>query len=278
MTDRILKRRDQGDDVVMAQDLLNRDGAILDEDGDFGPATERAVREFRRKRGLADIAVIDGDVWQLLRVLPEPSSTIPVRAVAFIAREEVGGREFYDTHGVHPEWPGGDSGVTIGVGYDLGFQTGFEADWGDLLSPFDMAALRPWIGRKGNAAAPGPTQLVSVTIPWTAAWLGYLRRTLPQQTTLTQQTFRVGGGKVLPPLCLGVLVSLVYNRGPKMTDDPGSDRRREMREIRDALAVGNFAPVPDLLRSMARLWTVSNGVHGRRLREAELFEIGLRTA
>lgn len=275
MPDPTLKRRDQGNDVVLAQDLLNRDGAILDEDGDFGPATERAVREFRRKKGLADIALIDGDTWPLLRVLPEPSPIMPTRAVAFIAREEVGGREFYETHAAHPEWPGGDSGVTIGVGYDLGFQVDFETDWRDLLSPADRAALRPWMGRRGNAAAPGPRVLASITIPWAAAWLGYVRRTLPQQIALTQQTFRVGEGKVLPPLSFGILVSLVYNRGPRMTDDPGSDRRREMREIRDALAAGNFTPVPDLLRSMARLWPVSNGVHGRRLREAELFEMGL---
>lgn len=276
MPDPILKRRDQGDDVVLAQDLLNRDGAILDEDGDFGAATERAVREFRRKNGLLDIGVIDSDVWPLLRMLPEPSPTIPTRAVAFIAREEVGGREFYDTHAVHPEWPGGDSGVTIGVGYDLGFQENFEADWRDLLAPADLEALRPWLGRKGDAVASAPSQLRSITIPWAAAWLGYVRRTLPQQLALTQQTFPVDGGKVLPPLCLGVLVSLVYNRGPKLTDEPGSDRRREMREIRNALSDGNFASVPDLLRSMSRLWPISNGVHNRRLREAALFEIGLR--
>lgn len=278
MPDPILKRRDQGDAVVTAQDLLNRDGGILDEDGDFGPSTERAVREFRRKKGLADVGVIDGTVWPLLRALPEPSPTIPTRAVAFIAREEVGGREFYDAHAVHPEWPGADSGVTIGVGYDLGFQANFDADWRDLLSPGDIAALRPWVGRKGDAAAPGPAQLTSITIPWAAAWLGYVRRTLPQQVDLTQRTLRVGGSKVLPPLCLGVMVSLIYNRGPAMSDKPGSDARKEMREVRDALAVGNFAPVASLLRSMARLWPISNGVHGRRLREAELFEIGLRAA
>jgi len=276
MPDPILKRRDQGDAVVTAQNLLNRDGAILDEDGDFGPSTERAVREFRRKKQLADVAVVDDTVWPLLRALPEPSTIIPTRAVAFIAREEVGGREFYDAHAIHPEWPGGDSGVTIGVGYDLGFQSSFEADWRDLLSPADLAALRTWMGRTGHAASAGPAQLASITIPWAAAWLGYVRRTLPQQIDLTQRTLPVGAGNVLPPLCLGVMVSLIYNRGAKMTDDPGSDRRKEMREIRDALAAGNFRPVPTLLRSMARLWPVSNGVHGRRLREAELFEIGLQ--
>ena len=278
MPDPVLKRRDQGNDVIMAQDLLNRAGAILEEDGDFGAATERAVREFRRSKGLADIAVIDADVWPLLRALPEPSPVIPTRAVAFIAREEVGGREFYDAHAVHPEWPGGDSGVTIGVGYDLGFQSDFETDWGDLLSAADMAALRSWMGRTGDAAAPGPAQLAGITVPWPAAWLGYVRRTLPQQVTLTQETFRVGGGATLPPLCLGVLVSLVYNRGAGMTDERGSDRRKEMREIRDTLVAGILTPVADLLRSMARLWPETNGVHGRRLREAALFEIGLRGA
>src|SRR5438067_11642326 len=31
------------------------------------------------------------------------------------------------------EWPGGESGVTIGIGYDLGFATSeqFKADWSD---------------------------------------------------------------------------------------------------------------------------------------------------
>src|SRR5215471_4173001 len=80
----------------------------------------------------------------------------------------------------------------------------------------------------------------------------------------------------LPPLCFGVLVSLVYNRGASLTDStsrPGD--RQEMRDIRDAVASRQFDKIPGLLRSMERLWPLGNGLRSRREQEAELFEAGL---
>ena len=118
MADPLLKLHDKGADVIEAQGLLNRNGAILDPDGDFGKGTETAVREFQRRCRLPDSGTIDAATWQRLRSQPEPSPDIPTRAVAFIAREEVGGRGFYDAQCARPTWPGGASGVTIGVGYD----------------------------------------------------------------------------------------------------------------------------------------------------------------
>src|SRR5690349_15577713 len=102
MPDPTLKRGDKGPDVARAQDLLNRAGAILDPDGDFGGGTARAVREFRAANalpgpGLPGTEIIDAPLWALLNALPEPSPDLPTRAVAFIAREEVGGRDFYDS-------------------------------------------------------------------------------------------------------------------------------------------------------------------------------------
>ena len=166
MPDPLLKLHDKGTDVIEAQGLLNRNGAILDPDGDFGKGTETAVREFQRATGLPDRGTIDAATWQRLRALPEPSPDIPTRAVSFIAREEVGSRGFYDAQCARPTWPGGASGVTIGVGYDLGYQAGFAADWSDLLTPADMARLKPWLGLKGQAAKDGPAQLTAITIPW----------------------------------------------------------------------------------------------------------------
>ncbi len=52
MPDQTLNPNDQGDAVAEAQDLLNRAGAILDEDGKFGGSTLAAVREFRLSRHL----------------------------------------------------------------------------------------------------------------------------------------------------------------------------------------------------------------------------------
>lgn len=274
MPDRLLKLKDKGVDVAEAQDLLNRDGAILDADGDFGGGTEKAVREFQAARTLRVSGAIDDATWRALRALPEPSPDIPTRAVAFIAREEVGSRDLYDTRWAQPTWPGGDSGVTIGVGYDLGYQGDFTADWSGQLSEEQIAALRPWLGIKGVAAKAAPPQLTGVTIHWHGAWTAFVRRTLPVNVSLSRTAF--SSPRSLPPLCLGMLVSLVYNRGAGMADPPGKpDARKEMRDIRDAVATGRLADVPTSIRAMKRLWPESKGLRDRRDQEAKLFEEGL---
>jgi len=79
----------------------------------------------------------------------------------------------------------------------------------------------------------------------------------------------------MPRLCLGALVSLVYNRGTS-TDPAGlPGARKEMRDIRDAVAAGRFTDIPAALRAMKRLWPEGNGLRDRREREAKLFEEGL---
>jgi hypothetical protein len=276
MADPMLKRGDQGPSVIEAQDLLNRNGAILDADGDFGGGTEVAVREFQAAAvpSLPVTGVIDGATWQALRALPEPSSDIPVRAVAFIGREEVGGRELYDKVGCRPTWPGGASGITIGVGYDLGQEASFETDWSTVLTLGHITALRPWLQVQGERAAAGPVGLENIAIPWRAAWEVFIRRSLPDQVKTTRTAF--DGWEAMPRLCFGVLVSLVYNRGSRMTDSahaPGD--RAEMRAIRDAVAAARFEDIPAQLRSMERLWPIGNGLRDRREREAKLFEVGL---
>jgi len=276
MADPVLKRGDKNSSVIDAQNLLNRNGAILDSDGDFGKGTEVAVREFQSASvpPLPVTGVIDDATWQGLRALTEPSPDIPVRAVAFIGREEVGSREQYDSVASRPTWPGGDSGVTIGVGYDLGQESSFEADWSDLLTTAQMDALRPWLKISGKKAAAGPPLLKDLTIPWHAAWEVFIRRSLPVQVRTTRSAF--DGWAAMPRLCLGVLVSLVYNRGSRMTDSPSAPGdRTEMRSIRDAVAAGQFEGIPAQLRLMKRLWPEVKGLRDRREREAQLFEEGL---
>jgi putative peptidoglycan binding protein len=110
---RVLKRGDKGPNVARAQELLNRDGAILLADGDFGSATEVALREFQARSGLTVSAAVDGPTWQKLFSLSEPCPDIRSQAVSFICREEVSGREYHDVHASRPTWPGGASGVPI---------------------------------------------------------------------------------------------------------------------------------------------------------------------
>jgi hypothetical protein len=276
MADPILKRGDKGPGVIEAQTLLNRNGAIIDADGDFGKGTETAVREFQSGSlpALPATGIIDAATWAGLRSLPEPSPDIPVRALAFIGREEVGSREMYDSLVCRPTWPGGESGVTIGIGYDLGQQATFSDDWATVLTAVQLAALTPWLRLQGDRASAGPASLKDLTIPWRAAWEVFIRRSIPDHVKVTRTAFN--GSDTMPPLCFGVLVSLVYNRGARMSDSthtPGD--RTEMRAIQQAVGNGGFAEIPAQLRSMKRLWPEGNGLRDRREREATLFEEGL---
>ena len=82
MADPVLRPNDNNPSVAEAQDLLNRDGAILDADGSFGPGTASAVREFQGFHHLPLTGIVDAATWQALRALPEPSPDIPTRSVA----------------------------------------------------------------------------------------------------------------------------------------------------------------------------------------------------
>jgi hypothetical protein len=260
-------------ETVLLQELLNRGGALLDTDGLFGKATTAAVQEFQSHASLPATGVADVATWAALRKLKEPSRSIPCKAVTFICREEVGSRKYYDTKCASPIRPGFESGVTIGVGYDLGYQEEFERDWAKVLSAEHLAALRPWVGTKGKLADAAIPLLAHIVIPWQGAWTVFIKRTLPQEIARTRKVFK--RPRKMSALSFGALVSLVYNRGTGMTDpanEPG--KRLEMREIRDALAVGDLIAVPAALRRMKRHWP-GTALADRREREAQLFEEGM---
>ncbi|MDA0702644.1 MAG: peptidoglycan-binding protein [Proteobacteria bacterium] len=116
-----LRRGDKGEAVVRLQGLLNKLGSMLVPDGDFGPGTARAVREARAEAGLPPADHADETLWRWLEAVPEPSHDIPTEAVGFIVRHEVSSRGYYESHLQAPAYPGAESGVTIGIGYDLRF-------------------------------------------------------------------------------------------------------------------------------------------------------------
>lgn len=67
------------------------------------------------------------------------------------------------------------------------------------------------------------------------------------------------------------LVSLGFNRGLSMKDPPNDpDWRREMRELKVAIAAGDYAGIAGLIYSMKRLWPGSKGMGNRRRIESEL--------
>lgn len=201
---------------------------------------------------------------------------ISQKAIDLIVREEVSSKAYYERHFTHPEWPGGASGVTVGIGYDLGYATPdkIRADWGPLVSANMMPALLQCAGIKGESAkALLPTVKASIEIGWDEAMAVFMGRDVPQWTSATVRA--LPNCDLLTPTCLGVLVSLDYNRGVAGYTASG-DRYDEMRSIKSAMVARNFGAIPGYLDSMARLWT--SGVAGRRHREADLFRQGMGEA
>jgi len=70
----VLRLGSSGPDVRRLQHLLNIvSGAGLVEDGDFGPATDRAVRDFQGARGLESDGVVGPRTWAVLLEAPTTS-------------------------------------------------------------------------------------------------------------------------------------------------------------------------------------------------------------
>ena len=90
------------------------------------------------------------------------------KSLDLILEFEVGGGEnYYNKFLKNPVWPGEQSGVTIGVGYDLGYvnKTEFSEDWKDLPKEiFDR--LYKVVGIKGYNAKNLIRGLKDITIPW----------------------------------------------------------------------------------------------------------------
>lgn len=199
-------------------------------------------------------------------------ASISQKAIDLIVREEVSSRTYYEKHYVHPEWPGDASGVTIGIGYDLGYQTAakIKSDWSGLVDQKYLNLMLSCAGVRAAAASSLTKQVQAITVSWDAAMQVFMKRDIPQWIAAVYQA--VPNCDLLSPTCLGVLVSIAYNRGAGGFNST-SDRFREMRQIKLLMSQRRFREIPDQIDSMARLW--SNGVAGRRHREATLFREGL---
>jgi GH24 family phage-related lysozyme (muramidase) len=182
----------------------------------------------------------------------------------FIIEQETGGCDEYNRH---PEWPGEASGITIGIGYDIGYNSSaaVSQDWGQHVSRADLARLVACSGIRGQNAKPLLFGVRDIAISWESASEVFEEVTVPR---FYLQMLRIyPQADEMEPNQTAALLSLVFNRGASLT----GERRREMLEIQNALKAGDLAQVPDLLRSMDRLWPETKGLRLRRHREADLF-------
>jgi hypothetical protein len=193
---------------------------------------------------------------------------------------EVGGGEnYYNKFLKNPTWPGEQSGVTIGVGYDTGYvnKTEFSNDWKDLpKETFDR--LYRVVGVKGYQAKELARRLKDITIPWELSVKVFMNKTVKKFYDLTRATFP--NFDKLPEDAKGGLVSLVFNRGAALE----GDRRREMKSIRDIMAKNSdfdekiLFQIAEQVRKMKRIWiggSIEKGMSRRRDAEAKIIEEAL---
>lgn len=276
----------KGKDVSALQTLLNKVGAMLRVDGDYGPGTTAAIRYAQDVARQQVTGVADAALWDFLHKQPQPFAPLDTNGVAFIALEETGGLAYYQKVTRFPHYPGGDSGITLGVGYDLRFHSEdeFYSDWSDYLAKTTIQELSKDIGKQGSAARAEALKTQGIEVPFYAAWQVFVRKTLPGFYKKTLVAYPSIGA--LPGLCASVLVSLVYNRGPALS----GKNREEMANIRRILDQAEQArqqgksaaelkqlllPVADELLEMKKYWPVTSGLVKRRQLEANIWRDSL---
>ena len=193
---------------------------------------------------------------------------ISKRAIELIIQHEVGGRAVYEKRYQKPIWAGGDSGLTIGLGYDVGYvkEAQLFSDWQGLNLNF-LNALKRFCGVKGEVVKTMMRgEVLNVIIPYNIAYEVFVKKSIPKYYALTK--------KIYPQLdelnedTRGALVSMVYNRGAKID----GDSRKEMKAIVDLVAKKDYEGIAEEIEKSKRLWE-NRGMDGlviRREAEADL--------
>lgn len=191
------------------------------------------------------------------------------KAIELIIQHEIGGRAVYEKKYQKPMWAGGESGCTLGIGWDMGYNTEkqFLADWSTNLNLNFVNALRPLCGLKGEKVKGMiKGEVLNVRIPYNTAYEVFVKSSLPRYYAMTK--------KIYPNMDLlnedtqGALVSMVYNRGNKLE----GDSRLEMRAIVDLIAKQDYDGIAEQIEKSKRLWE-NRGLDGlviRREAEADM--------
>lgn len=252
---------------------LNYDPGPID--GVYGPKTDAA---FKKLCKISSVINEDTLQWFFERTFPTccgPSKLynanehiVSYGGFSLIHSFEVGTPRDYYLRYAMPNWPGGKSGVTVGIGYDIGYET--PEPWQQYMPKSLYKQLASAAGIIGDGAKKAADKLYSIRIGYAAALEVFCKTTLPRWKKLTYAVFDCAE---LPLDCQSALISLCYNRGNSLK----GERRKEMLEIAQCLKRKEYGKIPTLFRAQKRLWEGKglDGLIRRREYEARLFEEGL---
>jgi len=176
-----------------------------------------------------------------------------------------GGKPYFDRFLSRPTVPPAASGVTVGIGFDCGYNTVAQIlrTWARL--PDGQAQrLSTAAGLTRDRARAILPKLRDIQIQWGDAEAVFNETTLTDFLDIADQAFPGMAG--LHDDAQAVLVSLVFNRGGSMK----GESRREMREVRDLVPKSDYPGMAAAIRRMKRLWPDVPGLLRRREAEARL--------
>ena len=241
--------------ITKVQKALN-----LNADGIDGPNTWKQILIKITGEQPAEIPVINSN---------NESNPLSAKSFALILKYEVGGGEsYYNKCLKHPCYPGGQSGVTIGIGYDMGYNTAaqFATDWRGVLPDSAYDRLAPHLGKKSSNAKAAIPSIKDISVSWESAEVVFKSNTLPRFINETKKAFP--NSEKLHPDAFGALVSLVFNRGGSIS----GQSRVEMLNIRKLIDSKDYKAIANEIIKMKRLW-IGKGLDGlltRRDEEAKL--------
>ena len=225
-------------------------------DGLIGPTTLTAIEDVLFKDPQAE----EGAAHYAL--------TVSRKGLKMIVKHEISSPAYYRKFLSQPIWPGGSSGVTIGIGYDLGYnnERQIRKDWAGQLNDTDLEKLVVVAGLKGQSAQQALKGVRSVSVPFENARDVFYESTLGRYAASTAKTYP--GIEALFPDAQAGLLSLIYNRGASRA----GARRKEMAAIKPLVAQQDYEAIARQIRAMKRLWEGKGlpGLLKRRDDEARL--------
>lgn len=200
------------------------------------------------------------------------ADAIDPAAVALIVRYEISSPAVYTRRYQAPVCPGGASGPTIGIGYDLGQQTParIAADWATHPDVDRLVTASGQVG-PGRCAAWRAAN-ADIRVPYAQAEHVFASAVLPDFVRQAGRALH-SGWDGLGARPKGASVSMGFNRGWSMA----GSRNAEKRVLRDTCVPADDAGcVAAQLRGMQRLWpgtqSPNPGLRARREAEAQLAE------
>lgn len=180
---------------------------------------------------------------------------------------ETGGRSGYDPH---PEWPGGASGVTVGIGYDCGYyrKSVIDLDW-KALETAPRTRLVGVQGLTGTRARDARQKVIDIYIVWAIA-IGVFDN-VDVAREYANAKHAIAGFEDLRPNAQAAWLSLGFNRGWSFD----GANRIEMRAARDLAPKQDYSGMATQFRKMVRVWrgmSIERGMTRRRYAEATLLE------